>query len=182
MYMNYGTVPFEAFVQGNAADVADELSLIAWRTRRSECGGLVWGRLLRGASGPVIFVAAMTPGVGRGSAADFEIAPESYIVGQQMLRDAGFPHDLEEVGLWHSHPGYGAFLSATDEEYFHLCFPQSWKVSIVIDPIRHERAVYVKSPLGVFGIGGWRCDDGSIEELPELRASDLWKKVEDRIT
>lgn len=182
MCMNYGTVPSEAIVQGNAADVADELSLIAWRERRSECGGLVWGRLLRGAGGPVIFVAAMTPGVGRGSAADFEIAPESYIVGQHMLRDAGFPHDLEEVGLWHSHPGYGAFLSATDEEYFRICFPQSWKVSIVIDPLRHERAVYVKSPLGVFGIVARRCDNGSIEELPELRASELWKRVKGRIT
>jgi proteasome lid subunit RPN8/RPN11 len=180
--MNFGTVPGEAIVQGNAADVADELSIIAWRERRSECGGLAWGRLLRGAEGPVIFVAAMTPGVGRGGIADFEIAPESYVVGQRMLRSAGFPRDLEEVGLWHSHPGYGAFLSATDEEYFRLCFPQSWKVSIVIDPIRRERAVYVKSPLGVFGIGARRCEDGSIEDLPELCANDLWREVRGRIT
>lgn len=181
MFVNQGTVPAEAIVQGNAADMADELSLIAWRERRSECGGLVWGRLLRGAAGPVVFVAAMTPGVGRGSAVEFEIAPESYVIGQHMLRDAGFPHDLQELGLWHSHPGYGAFLSATDEEYFRLCFPQSWKVSIVIDPIRRERGVYVKSPLGVVGIGARRCDDGSVEVLPELRARDLWKKVKGRI-
>lgn len=180
--MNFGTVPVEAIVQGNAADAAEELSLIAWRERRSECGGLVWGRLLRGDRGPVIFVAAMTPGVGRGSATDFEIAPESYIVGQRMLRDAGFPPDLEEVGLWHSHPGYGAFLSTTDEEYFRLCFPQSWKVSIVIDPIRHERAIYVKSPLGVIGIEGRRSDDDGVEQLPELRASALWEIVRGRIT
>jgi proteasome lid subunit RPN8/RPN11 len=182
MLVNFSTVPVEAIVQGNAADVADELSLIAWRERRSECGGLVWGRLLRGADGPAIFVAAMTPGIGRASAADFEIAPESYVVGQRMLRDAGFPRDLEEVGLWHSHPGYGAFLSATDEEYFRLCFPQSWKVSIVIDPVRSERAVYVKSPLGIVGISAQRCDDASIERLPELRATDLWHSVKGRIT
>jgi proteasome lid subunit RPN8/RPN11 len=182
MLVSFGTVPTEAIVQGNAADVADELSLIAWRERRSECGGLVWGRLLRGADGPAIFVAAMTPGVGHASAAEFEIAPESYVVGQRMLRDAGFPHDLEEVGLWHSHPGYGAFLSATDEEYFRLCFPQSWKVSIVIDPVRVERAVYVKSPLGIVGIGAQRCDDASIEPLPALRAADLWRRVKGRIT
>jgi len=45
---------------------------------------------------------------------------------------------LRVVGWWHSHPGYGCFLSTTDihtQEYF---FPESYQVALVVDPIKHE--------------------------------------------
>jgi proteasome lid subunit RPN8/RPN11 len=42
------------------------------------------------------------------------------------------------VGWYHSHPGYGVFLSATDRATQSLWFAQEWKVAIVVDPVRGE--------------------------------------------
>ncbi len=141
-------VPEIAIIQGDAARIAEAVSTLAWQQKRSECGGLLWGRLLEIELGDAAWVAAMTPGIGHASAVEFEIEPESYVVGQRILRDAGFPDDLIELGLWHSHPGYGAFLSTVDEDYFRLCFPQAWKLSVVIDPLRYDRAVFIKNGTG----------------------------------
>jgi len=42
------------------------------------------------------------------------------------------------IGWYHSHPGHGVFLSATDRATQSLWFAQEWKVAIVVDPIRDE--------------------------------------------
>jgi proteasome lid subunit RPN8/RPN11 len=51
-----------------------------------------------------------------------------------------FPLDAEGriVGWYHSHPGHGVFLSATDRATQSLWFAQEWKVAIVVDPVRGE--------------------------------------------
>lgn len=177
--LNNNTVPVVAQVQRSAADTGDALSAIVWRERQSECGGLVWGRIYRDPGGPVAWVAAMTPAVGRGSAAEFWIAPSSYVAGIRMLRATGFPEGLEEIGLWHSHPGYGAFMSAVDEEYFRLSYPASSTVSIVIDPLRWERAVFVKSPLGLREIPGYIHEGVSFGVVPDLDPYRAWDAVKD---
>lgn len=179
--MNYRTVPVAAQLQRTAVETGDALSEIAWRERRSECGGLLWGRLYRGPEGPVVWVAAMTPGIGRGSATEFEITPASYVAGIRMLRAADFPDGLEELGLWHSHPGYGAFLSTVDEEYFRLCFPQPSKLSIVIDPLRLERVIFVKSPLGIQTIPGYIHNGLSFGFVPALDPQRAWDAVKDAL-
>lgn len=46
--------------------------------------------------------------------------------------------ELRIVGWWHSHPGFGCFLSSTDvntQEYF---FFESYQVALVVDPIKDE--------------------------------------------
>ena len=46
--------------------------------------------------------------------------------------------NLRVLGWWHSHPGFGCFLSPTDlktQEYF---FPESYQVALVVDPVRDE--------------------------------------------
>ena len=179
--MNLGWGPKKAIVQGSAARLAEELSLIAWERRRSECGGLLWGRVVPVYHGLAVWVAAMTPGVGRGSAVEFEMTPESYVVGQELLRLARYPANLQELGLWHSHPGYGAFLSSVDEEYFQLCFPRDHMVSIVIDPLRFDRSVYAKSSDGVTSILGQLYEGEKYGSVPELDAASVWNFVEDRI-
>jgi proteasome lid subunit RPN8/RPN11 len=177
--LNYRSVPVAAQVQRAAADTADALSAIVWQEEGSEVGGLVWGRLRRGPKGPTVWVAAMTPGIGRGSATDFEISPGSFAAGVKLLRAAGFPEGLDELGLWHSHPGYGAFLSAVDEEYFRLCYPQSWTVSIVIDPVRWERAVFVKSPLGLREIPAYIHSGARFGAVPALDPYRAWDAVKE---
>jgi len=125
---------------------ADDVADLAWRTQGTEWGGIAWGRLYStSARRRAVWIAAMTPGLGDATAVGFAMDPESYVVGMRMLRQAGFPEDVVEIGLWHSHPGYGCWLSSIDEEYFGLLCPQPWKVSVVIDPIAGDLGVFVKN-------------------------------------
>ena len=46
--------------------------------------------------------------------------------------------EIRIIGWYHSHPGHGVFLSATDRATQSLWFEQEWKIAIVVDPIRGE--------------------------------------------
>lgn len=170
--------PSVALIQQTAAFTAEELGLIAWRERRAEWGGLVWGRRYLAEGGPAVWLAAMTPGVGRASAVDFQMDPESYVVGLRMLERSGFPPDLEELGMWHTHPSYGVFLSSVDEEYFQLCWPQSWTVSVVFDPVNGDRGVFVKSASSSRRIPTYIYSGRSFGLVPALDPWRAWRAVE----
>jgi proteasome lid subunit RPN8/RPN11 len=179
MPLTDATVPVAAQVQCAAAETAHALSARVWRERRTECGGLVWGRIYRGQRGCVAWVAALTPGIGPGTASTFEIAPASYVLGARLLRVAGFPDRLKELGLWHSHPGYGAWLSAVDEESFRLCHPEPWKLSIVVDPVRREWGVFVKARHGVREIPGYLHHGAGFGPVPALDPGRAWEAIKD---
>jgi proteasome lid subunit RPN8/RPN11 len=174
-------VPSAAHLQRAAAETAGEFARIVWRERRTECGGLVWGKIYRAPTGYVAWVAAMTPGVGRGTAATFEIAPASYIVAKRLLQAARFPEHLRELGMWHSHPGYGAWLSAVDEGSFQLCQPELWKVSIVVDPLQEEWGIFVKGTPGVRSIPGYAYDGSGFGAVPALDPYRAWQMVRDGV-
>ena len=56
----------------------------------------------------------------------------------QRLKKKRENDNLRIVGWWHSHPGFGCFLSTTDlktQEYF---FPESYQVALVVDPHKEE--------------------------------------------
>lgn len=56
----------------------------------------------------------------------------------QRLKKKRENENLRIVGWWHSHPGFGCFLSTTDlktQEYF---FPESYQVALVNDPHKDE--------------------------------------------
>ncbi|TFG23847.1 MAG: hypothetical protein EU532_13090 [Promethearchaeota archaeon] len=46
--------------------------------------------------------------------------------------------ELRIVGWWHSHPGFGPFLSSTDIHTQEFFFPESYQVALVVDPIKEE--------------------------------------------
>jgi len=164
-------------VQDTAAYTAEAISLIAWSERRSEHGGLVWGRVYASDGGPVVWVAAVTPAVGRGSEVHFEIDAISYTVGRKMLRELGFAEDMEELGMWHSHPGLGAFASSVDQEYFDLCFPRTFAVSLVVDPLGGDWAVYMRLPNGVERVPAYLHHERSLGPVPLLDPRRAWASV-----
>lgn len=56
----------------------------------------------------------------------------------QQLKNKRNNSNLRVVGWWHSHPGFGCFLSNTDlitQQYF---FPESYQVALVVDPKNRE--------------------------------------------
>lgn len=56
--------------------------------------------------------------------------------------------EKQVVGWYHSHPGFGVFLSGRDLFIHRHFFSQPWQVSLVIDPRRSELALF-----------GWQDDD-----------------------
>ena len=46
------------------------------------------------------------------------------------------------VGWYHSHPGLGVFLSATDLRTQKLYFAEPWQVAIVIDPVSSQFGIF----------------------------------------
>jgi proteasome lid subunit RPN8/RPN11 len=177
MLLNQGQGCSLALIQASAASLAEEISLIAWRECSTEWGGLLWGRVYTSNQGSLAWIAAMTPGVGSATPVGFQMSPASFGFGQALLRRAGFPPDLREAGLWHSHPRYRAWLSAVDEEYFHLAFPRPEMLSIVTDPLQQDRAVFAKSPTGAKAIPSFIYNDNEFGKVPELEPTLVWQEV-----
>jgi proteasome lid subunit RPN8/RPN11 len=51
---------------------------------------------------------------------------------------------LRWAGWFHTHPGYGVFLSSWDTSLFDLAFHWDHHVAYVIDPCRREEGVFVR--------------------------------------
>ena len=52
------------------------------------------------------------------------------------------PGDLRIVGWYHTHPGFGIFLSKHDLFIHRNFFNEPWQVALVVDPINHSRGVF----------------------------------------
>jgi proteasome lid subunit RPN8/RPN11 len=53
-----------------------------------------------------------------------------------------FPEELQMVGWYHTHPGWGVFLSGMDKFICHNFFNKKLDVALVIDPCQQERAFF----------------------------------------
>ncbi|NVM35311.1 MAG: Mov34/MPN/PAD-1 family protein [Candidatus Lokiarchaeota archaeon] len=56
----------------------------------------------------------------------------------QRLKKKRENDNLRIVGWWHSHPGFGCFLSTTDLKTQKYFFPESYQVTLVVDPHKDE--------------------------------------------
>lgn len=83
--------------------------------------------------------------------------PPEYFTAPTMLRfTSQFYDDLEEyidqieakypkilrLGLYHTHPNYGVFLSKTDAKTFKGIFKDLFQIAMVVDPVREEDGVF----------------------------------------
>jgi proteasome lid subunit RPN8/RPN11 len=64
----------------------------------------------------------------------------------EKLRTVEPEHGWRIVGWYHSHPGYGIFLSATDQHTHAVYFPRSWHIALVVDPKRNQAGVFARAP------------------------------------
>ncbi|MFK7905778.1 MAG: Mov34/MPN/PAD-1 family protein [Chitinophagales bacterium] len=83
--------------------------------------------------------------------------PPEYFASPTLLRfTSQFYDDLEEyidqieaqhtgilrLGLYHTHPNYGVFLSRTDAQTFKGIFKDPFQIAMVVDPVRKEDGVF----------------------------------------
>ncbi|MCX7801264.1 MAG: Mov34/MPN/PAD-1 family protein [Fimbriimonadales bacterium] len=109
-----------------------------------ELGGLLFGRPLRltDSEGHLALVTRALPAHGALSqAASLEVGPEAWASIVRQMRQTLLDEPL--VGWYHSHPGFGAFLSCTDLRTQELHFSHPWSVALVHDPLRRETKVFL---------------------------------------
>lgn len=68
---------------------------------------------------------------------EFIWALDDYMTAQKHTE----PH-LLRLGFYHTHPGYGIFLSQTDLDTFASFFSAGWHVAMVVDPVNRDEGVF----------------------------------------
>ena len=59
-----------------------------------------------------------------------------------QVKDSDYP-DQDIVGWYHTHPGFGIFLSDYDTFIHRNFFPAAWQVALVLDPVSDESGFFV---------------------------------------
>lgn len=114
------------------AHTAEDVSL--------ECGGVLLGRIDEAGGLVAVLEAIRADGATR--KADSLKFTHEVIADIHAKRDRDFPA-LHIVGWYHSHPGYGIFLSADDLFMHRNFFAAAYQVAYVVDPIRDDRGMFV---------------------------------------
>jgi proteasome lid subunit RPN8/RPN11 len=105
------------------------------------CGVLV-GDVYRDDSGPWLYVEDAIEGdhaAQRDAQVTFTAETWAHI---QSVMDADHP-DKKILGWYHTHPGFGIFLSEMDQFIQENFFPLPWQVALVYDPKAGEEGVFV---------------------------------------
>lgn len=122
---------------------ADALERIVTHVRehpRSEVGGVLVGSFYTAGKGRVTEVrAALDAPDARGGAAHVTFTPESWAAIHQRV-DAEMAGAV--VGWYHSHPGFGVFMSAQDVFIQENFFDGDGHVALVIDPRKRDVGVF----------------------------------------
>lgn len=163
-----------------AERVLRAVSVAAWHERRSEWGGLLFGREYRQSGRRVVWLAAAVPGLGSGTPVSFEIEPASYVLAQRLLGRDPCSQGLEEVGLWHSHPRLHVFPSPVDAEYHRLAFPTPGSLSLIIDPFAPAAAVYVSTGTGIEPVAAYSFGGDGFGPAPDMPLLRPWDPEEVR--
>lgn len=121
-----------------------------------ECGGVLVGEKLDGGRGPVVLVEAVIPGAHTDSRrGSVTFTHETW---EQINREKDEKYgNLRIVGWYHTHPGFGIFLSDYDEFIQAHFFNLPWNVAFVLDPLSGEAGVF-----------GWV--EGQISRLPSYES------------
>jgi proteasome lid subunit RPN8/RPN11 len=133
-----------------------------------ELAGVLVGRLLRDASGPFLLVdRAVEAAATRRTTSRVTFTHDTWEHIHEEI-EATCP-DLAIVGWYHTHPGFGVFLSEMDRFIQENFFNLPHQVALVVDPLSGERGLFVwrqgrSERLRRFWLGGELCYD--------LRAGD----------
>jgi proteasome lid subunit RPN8/RPN11 len=105
------------------------------------CGVLV-GNVYRDDAGPFLYVEAGIRGEHAGSqGAQVTFTPETWAHVQEEMEK----HHPEKkiLGWYHTHPGFGVFLSGMDLFIQENFFGQPWQTAYVYDPVSGEEGLFV---------------------------------------
>lgn len=122
--------------------VLDEIHAHGSTTEHAEvCGALV-GDLYADSLAPWVYVEAVIRGIGAvGKQTQVTITSETWSHFHDVI-EAQYP-DKQIIGWYHTHPGFGIFLSGMDLFIQENFFNQEWQVAAVHDPHSREEGFFV---------------------------------------
>lgn len=108
----------------------------------AEICGVMVGDVVRDDRGPFVYIEASIRGefaLSQSAAVTFTADTWTYM---QDILDKQHP-GKRIVGWYHSHPGFGIFLSEMDLFIHRHFFNLAWQVALVYDPIRSEEGMFI---------------------------------------
>ncbi|MGE5403381.1 MAG: Mov34/MPN/PAD-1 family protein [Candidatus Saccharibacteria bacterium] len=131
--------------------VTEQINTLALSDTKRELGGVLLGTIDE-KKGPWVKVEAAVEAKYTDAAQTSVTFTHSSWEYMNKERETRYPH-LKIVGWFHTHPGFGIFLSADDIFIHKNFFDLPWQVAYVVDPV-NETA-------GLFGWG-----QGSVKPIP----------------
>lgn len=109
---------------------------------QSEICGVLVGTLCRDEHGPYLYIeAAITGDLADSKPANVTFTADTWTKIQDEM-DRLYP-DMKIVGWYHTHPGFGIFLSGMDLFIHEGFFDLPWQVAMVYDPIGGDEGIFV---------------------------------------
>lgn len=134
-----------------APNVVAQIKCFAGTDTSRELAGVLLGRVDGAASPPHVEVlAAIEAKHTNAGRASVTFTHETWD-DINRTRDEEYP-DLRVVGWFHTHPGFGIFLSGRDLFIHHHFFNLPWQIAYVVDPVTHNS-------------GFFRWADGEVERV-----------------
>jgi proteasome lid subunit RPN8/RPN11/nucleoid-associated protein YgaU len=110
--------------------------------RDNELCGVLLGEALKDKRGPYLMISAAIPGEHAESQAGQVMFTHETWNHIHKVKDAEYP-SLRIVGWYHTHPGFGVFLSPQDEFIHKSFFNEHWQVAFVVDPKSEDEGFLV---------------------------------------
>lgn len=109
---------------------------------QNEICGVVVGQIHQDKRGAYLYIAAAIAGEHASHhAAQVTFTSETWTAIHKVM-DADYP-DLRIVGWYHTHPGFGIFLSGMDLFIHDHFFDLPWQIALVYDPISKDEGSFV---------------------------------------
>ncbi len=107
-----------------------------------EVCGVLLGNVYRDSKGPWCFIEASVRGnFASGRETQVTITSETW-THVNDIRDRQHP-DKKFIGWYHTHPGFGIFLSGMDDFIQANWFSEPWQVALVYDPSSEEEGIFL---------------------------------------
>ena len=122
-------------------DAHQQMNSYAQTDLSQELAGVILGHYVQQGSRIIIkVIAAIEARDAERQRASVKLTHESWLYINQV-KDKMFP-DLKIVGWFHTHPGFGIFLSEFDRFIHKNFFDLPWQVAFVIDPVAHKEGFF----------------------------------------
>jgi proteasome lid subunit RPN8/RPN11 len=122
--------------------VMDDIHAHGQATSDVEVCGVLLGNVYHDSKGPWCLIDASVRGnFSSGKQTQVTITSETWTHVNEV-RDRQFP-DKKFIGWYHTHPGFGIFLSGMDDFIQVNWFGEPWQIALVYDPKSKEEGVFV---------------------------------------